>query len=103
MNYSRIEWGVPAKDNGSVLLVEISGQWKDRKDITGISREQVLQDIAELYKYSIGKSLHTNIEKWVLNDFGHMAVFMAEDKNKNTKFDKDFEKIHPQFFHTTKL
>jgi hypothetical protein len=99
--FSRIEWGTPVRDDGSKIWIQINGQWKDQEKITGCTRAVVLEEVRDLYERSIHTPPQHPLSSWILNDFGHISGFIAEDLNRNLHWDRDSENIHPQFFHTT--
>lgn len=94
--WSSIPWGSGLRKNASnVLEVHVDGAWRPLSDFSPVDEAQIVERYLELYGESKLPS------SWVFNDFGHITAFMFVDKNRNSRFDKDAENVHGEFFHTT--
>ena len=95
--WSKIPWGAPLKEDekSGELLVRFEGRWQRVVDLTGKTKNDIIQANEDLYR------IRAVPPKWVFNDFGHITCYFFEDKNKNKKFDRGLEKIHGEFFHPT--
>ena len=95
---SKIKWGTPLKDMGSVkddVWYQLpSGKWASVKNDVGIGRA----DLKSYYHllYNINKVP----DKWVFNDFGPVAVRYFKDINGNKRLDSN-ERLSGEMIHTT--
>jgi hypothetical protein len=93
--FSRIEWGSPLREQNGIVEVSVSGIWHPLTQYCQVTKAEIVS----WYNLNYGKN---ELPKtWVLNDFGHITCFIAKDLNHDGKWNKDSEKIHHQFFHTT--
>jgi hypothetical protein len=93
--YSMIEWGSPLREQNGILEVFAGGTWQPLKKYVQNSK----QELSAYYNSMYGKN---ELPKtWVFNDFGHITCFIAKDLDHDGIWDKNTEKIHHQFFHTT--
>jgi hypothetical protein len=95
-DWSRVRWGSAIKESSGQVMVMHEGKWQTLKQIgTQVTREQLVKRNLELY----GKNELPSA--WLFNDFGHMTCYFYRDTNHNSRFDKDSEKLHLEYFHTT--
>jgi hypothetical protein len=93
--YSKIEWGSPLRKQNGIVEVLVSGLWHPLEQYCQVSES----DLVSWYYSNYGKNELP--QTWVFNDFGHITCFIAKDLNHDGKWNKNSEKIHHQFFHTT--
>jgi hypothetical protein len=92
--WSRVPWGTPLDGQRGIIKVFLNGKWQPLSKFTPATKKEILDYHEELY----GSRIIPN--KWVFNDFGHMACYYFEDLNKNLKKDGK-EKIKKELIHTT--
>lgn len=110
---SKIPWGSKLRLDPKTreLEVQINGQWRYVKEITGYDRESLESVFSKYYKHAntllrnAGRKDQLNQnspfpEEWIFNDFGHMSCYYFKDVNGNRRQDSG-EKMSQEVFHST--
>lgn len=109
---SKIPWGSKIRLDAASreLQVQLNGQWKMVKDVTGVSRQEVEKAFSAYYRQTndllrnLGKAQLTYTQpfpdEWIFNDFGHISCYYFVDVNGNRRQDKG-EKMSQEVVHPT--
>jgi hypothetical protein len=92
--WSKVRWGTSLREKNGVLQVYVRRRWRPLKNFTPATKKDILDYHEELY------GTRRLPEKWVFNDFGHLACRYFKDLDKDGRRDKN-ERLHSELLHTT--